>query len=763
MKRPAANGGYPGSVTQVSHGYRMLVDDVTSAGTATTFATFIASLNPTVFICAIGSNDATLPGGPTLANFTASYGYLLDALHAAMPALKIHCVSPIIRGADPEPANAEGKVMDDFRAAISTLVSARSGWSPAPTYTNGKPIIPLASLPDQTHPGTQGNADYMFPAFMTVAAGPPWVPLFANGEKGAWLAPDNAATLFRDTAGTLPAALNGNVKRVNDMSGGGHHATRTAPTSTIRYVQDDEFSKPFVNMALDGRDDLTIDFGTALGSACTIVFGNAHSVEFREAQTVGATYAITKSFWQFMIVNRALTPAEKTDIRTYFASKSPAANSTWDFYASPTGNNANDGLTATTPKTFDGGVAQLFAGATGKKLAFLPGTYNEAAPTGDAALTSNSVPGLTGKQQYLCFPFGPVIFDGGVVAGTVDQSGIASDQAGYTMTILGDGNLTVRNYGNDGFSCGSGVINVYDAHVHAVEDGVSCHVDGVGRYRRVTAWNNSKSAFSHVTNASTLHVHCIFRGKEGSGNGIGYAGDGNTNYDFLGCDFLPDPLAATTGKWLVSSGSSNNATTTVRKFRHCRFGAPHLTPDAATTPTWSFFKTNFEDCYFGGMFLLPGIGTAHTVTYTRCFGKFTGVAWGALDVVQTYDHCVWAGPGIAANQQADKGFVADVYSAPTLVFGTGTVKNCILSSVGVAFYVQSNAAEFNAQWSLPNNAFHNISFAAYYGGATSDGGDVTANPLLKNPTTDEQRDYKVNAGSPTLGAGVGGVDIGLGS
>ena len=66
-----------------------------------------------------------------------------------------------------------------------------------------------------------------------------WKPasLFANNEQGVYFDPNNTATLFEDTAGTIPTALERPVGLMLDLSGRGNHATSSStarPTLTRR-------------------------------------------------------------------------------------------------------------------------------------------------------------------------------------------------------------------------------------------------------------------------------------------------------------------------------------------------------------------------------------------------------------------------------------------------------------------------------------------------------------------------------------------------
>lgn len=51
--------------------------------------------------------------------------------------------------------------------------------------------------------------------------------LFSSGGEGAWYDPSDLSTLWADTAGTIPASVGGEVARVDDKSGNGHHVTQS--------------------------------------------------------------------------------------------------------------------------------------------------------------------------------------------------------------------------------------------------------------------------------------------------------------------------------------------------------------------------------------------------------------------------------------------------------------------------------------------------------------------------------------------------------
>lgn len=170
MKKGSSFGGYAGRVTLVAHGYRRLTDDCASGGAQTAFAAALLALSPTKIVLAIGSNDHSVVPNVPVATFSAQYAGLLDAIHAASGSMPIVCVSPILRGVSSEVANSLSETMSQFRTAISSAVSARSGWSVPPAYVDGSAICTFADLGDAVHPHTTAHRVKMLPAFLAAVA-----------------------------------------------------------------------------------------------------------------------------------------------------------------------------------------------------------------------------------------------------------------------------------------------------------------------------------------------------------------------------------------------------------------------------------------------------------------------------------------------------------------------------------------------------------------------------------------------------------------
>lgn len=579
-----------------------------------------------------------------------------------------------------------------------------------------------------------------------------WTPLALF--EGAWLDPSATTTLYRNAGRTLAARFNGHVKAVQDLSGNGNHAVQATMSLAPRYAQDLTTGKPCV-WVKQGFDSLVIDFGSALGSDCTIVYANATSVEFLTGQTVGSTYTIAKTFFQFLILGRALSVAETDAVRTYFAAKCPSysAEADYTYFADAAhGSDANNGLTrATAKQTLAAGYAQLFAGTSGARLCLLPGTYNNPVSSGG---------GTVAKTHSIHCPEAGVVIDLGQVPEVGLDSAFSVDAISYTLNLYGDGNLTIQNVGNNAFGCsGGGTGNIYDTVLTTADDGVSGHATATVRSYRVTAKNCTKSAFAHVGTCTAYHEFCAFYGKLAAGLGVGLFGEKGVNFTFDCCDFLPDPATTTTWTaFYVSSSAAGSGTGTTRLVKRSRFGSPSITPGSVGLSY--LYATTIQDCYVGGL-IFQSYTTPDTLQFTRCYGVFTVRPRFNSSSVVNIDNCVWSS-GATSAQGTDIGVNADYYNGTTDVFGVGHVQNSIFTGCATGIFAVSNTAVFNAGWALTNNLFYSNT-TNMTTGLTPDGTDVTGqNPLLIDTTSDEQEDWHVSAGSPSLGAGVGGTDIGLG-
>jgi hypothetical protein len=85
--------------------------------------------------------------------------------------------------------------------------------------------------------------------------------LFVNGEQGAWYDPSDLASMFQDTAGTIPAAVGAPVARINDRSGRGNHAGQVNAAARPLLRQD---SGGRHYLEFDGIDDRLVSAPFAL-------------------------------------------------------------------------------------------------------------------------------------------------------------------------------------------------------------------------------------------------------------------------------------------------------------------------------------------------------------------------------------------------------------------------------------------------------------------------------------------------------------------
>lgn len=154
---------YGGGMTNESYSGRQLYNDYSADNTMTTLAnTLVAEAQDVgagnrIVMLFIGTNDY---GNPVVgwrpSNFQAAYGALMDKIHAADSTIWIYCVAPTTR--QTETANTNGDTLAQFRTAISTAQSTRTGFS---TYYDASTIMSYSTAnysTDGIHPNYFGHA-----------------------------------------------------------------------------------------------------------------------------------------------------------------------------------------------------------------------------------------------------------------------------------------------------------------------------------------------------------------------------------------------------------------------------------------------------------------------------------------------------------------------------------------------------------------------------------------------------------------------------
>lgn len=136
-----------------------LNDIAIDAGTITaTVARIVSQMDGTVangILITLGTNDYA--AGLLAATYQTQLGNLLDAIHVALPSAKVFLYGPISRVAPAtEAANGAGSTLGDFRTAMSTVQSTRSGYV---SYRSGSGVVtsPTNYAADGVHPGNSAG------------------------------------------------------------------------------------------------------------------------------------------------------------------------------------------------------------------------------------------------------------------------------------------------------------------------------------------------------------------------------------------------------------------------------------------------------------------------------------------------------------------------------------------------------------------------------------------------------------------------------
>lgn len=289
----------------------------------------------------------------------------------------------------------------------------------------------------------------------------------------------------------------------------------------------------------------------------------------------------------------------------------------------------------------------------------------------------------------------------------------------------------MRAFGGDGAG-GRGLIR-------RCVDGWSMHNDSVGKIYGWDIKDCSKSAFAHI-NASIGEAHdCSFTGKSGASAGIGTNPSSNAaSFVWDNCDFIP----ATAGQSLGQGGLNRN----------CRIGTLSLRVDCPTL--------NAEDS-----FIHIGSDARFATTLTRCYGKAAyrvrGVA-GSADFVAR--NCVFAGgaTGAAVSSFLYANFDDGLGNWDGIDYD---LQDCIFTGYTAAACLGQG---FNATHISTFNANSRVANCVVFGNTgginasiTSDTDIVTSDPDIGAANTLVQSDYGYAPGSPCIGAGFGGGNIGF--
>lgn len=127
--------------------------------------------------------------------------------------------------------------------ALVSMAASSTGWSIGAARRYGAAFTVEEAI---------GDADGAAPETLS--------QLFAAGETGGWYDPSDLASMWQDSAGTIAAAVNSPVGKINDKSGRGNHLTQATAASCPILRQ----SGSLYYLEFDGVDD-------SIGAAFTAV------------------------------------------------------------------------------------------------------------------------------------------------------------------------------------------------------------------------------------------------------------------------------------------------------------------------------------------------------------------------------------------------------------------------------------------------------------------------------------------------------------
>jgi hypothetical protein len=414
----------------------------------------------------------------------------------------------------------------------------------------------------------------------------------------------------------------------------------------------------------------------------------------------------------------------------------------FDRYIATTGNDGNPGTAAapwlTTAPLKTAGAA---LGAGQRLTAYIaPGTY----------AGQNIELQFTGVGAYLGVTLAPgVIFDfgggdsscfnAGGVAGTLEIIGNSAERAIVRGFSVGDGN------GVGAFA--QATIRVSNLIVEDCVDGASAH-DSSSLYSSNCLYrNNSKSPFAHINTSGTVrHENDVFEASASSLLGLGAVQENNAvPPQFINC--VLEPFAAGQALGLQSG-----------LFQNCRIGALDKRVILGNRNTGLASNVVIEDSY-----VHVRAECLDSFTLIRCFGRYSARLSNNGTTGNVLENCVFVGPAISGSPTSalmaeyDPGSQTDWSATDTVFTGYGTALGGGFNSTLAAYAVAAgNFARNCCLFGNSTNVDASLTAAGF-----DITGTVTANPLLGDADSYVQADYAVGAGSPCIGAGTGGGNIGF--
>lgn len=354
----------------------------------------------------------------------------------------------------------------------------------------------------------------------------------------------------------------------------------------------------------------------------------------------------------------------------------------------------------------------------------------------------------TGANYATGMVFSLTFESGCTMQGVLGEDASAFAIGASTTTIYGNG-LHISDYnagtGNGLGASDSGYIIAYDVEVSNCVDGMSCHNSSTGKFVRVHAHDCTKSCFAHIDTTITEHVGCTFEALGTASLGAGSVASTATA-TFDGCAVVPAANGA---------GCTFGAGCTVR---NCTIGtlaqSGAIALVAGAVMDDCFVHMHVQANGFSGMM-------------RRCYGKFsyrnrTGGSGLFLE------NCIIAGPST---------FVSANFGILYVDFASGGASEVSLVDSIIMDYSSTTAIGYNvgAEYAAYIvDAGLNIENVLFYGNGIDIDPDIVADdgytatgvitgqdPLTGDMTSTDQSDWGYGVGSPCIGAGSGGGNIGF--
>lgn len=322
----------------------------------------------------------------------------------------------------------------------------------------------------------------------------------------------------------------------------------------------------------------------------------------------------------------------------------------------------------------------------------------------------------------------------------------------WTVNITGNGlvvqhyNYTTGGVSPNGVGCrGSVTVNVSEVRTTDCVDGFSGHETATLNLTDCEADACIKAPFVHVGSATVTALRCSF---------TELSGGGSSEMDI--CDTAFTGTITCTQCEFIPDGSSSRFRAGGGIFDRCKLG----TTSAGLNLQWTSgqgvpeITDSYVNVYADGAF---------SVTALRCFGKWTSrIRPGGTHDVQ---HCVFSGGG--AGQASIILGTTNLSGCQTLTFSnnvleTASATACSNITSTVAGYMASASAltQYNC---LSGSATYDNDWISADSGGTGRTGTISSDALIGAANTTAMADYAFDTGSPCIGAGSGGSDIGFGA